>query len=241
MTGESNWSLVIDLRGVPLLDPEEMGPAKLARKPATANGAPKVPKEPKAPKPRIVLDVYETPPLLALAIAERLRELGLSPARILEPSAASGNFVQAARATWPDARIAAVEARSECKDALTAAGAGEIAIGDFAELAKVCPKADLIIGNPPFKLAEDHLRLALELLHPCGRLAFLLRLAFLASARRQGIFEAGELHYLAPIVPRPSFTIDAKHDYAEYALFVFERGFKGPRAEILPALVWSKP
>lgn len=58
---------------------------------------------------RVPLDAYETPLDLCHAICRWLKNKGVEPDRILEPQAAHGNFVMAARATWPKAYIVANE------------------------------------------------------------------------------------------------------------------------------------
>lgn len=58
---------------------------------------------------RVPLDAYETPLDLCHAICRWLKNKGVEPDRILEPQAAHGNFVMAARYTWPKAYIVANE------------------------------------------------------------------------------------------------------------------------------------
>lgn len=60
--------------------------------------------------------------------------------------------------------------------------------GDFSLFENV--SFDLIIGNPPFKQAEEFVRIALHRLTPRGRLVFLLPLDFLGSQKRaKGLFK----------------------------------------------------
>lgn len=54
-------------------------------------------------------DAYNTPFDCALAICRWLKEKGIDPERVLEPSAGHGDFVRAVRETWPQAFIVANE------------------------------------------------------------------------------------------------------------------------------------
>jgi SAM-dependent methyltransferase len=184
---------------------------------------------------RIVSDAYFTPEPLALAITERLADLGVRPARILEPSSGGGAFVRAARTTWSPARIVAVDIHESCR--LFAPGA-EFRCGDF--LAQTDPEGfDLVLGNPPFCDAQAHVEHARRMLRSGGIVAFLLRLSFLGSADRKELC-AGPGRYVAQIVPRPSFTSDGATDSSEYALFMWRPGVEFP-SQLGEPLTWAKP
>lgn len=117
----------------------------------------------------------------------------------------------------------------------------------------------LIVGNPPYKDAEAHVRAAIQhMLWKFGtweeveaqtergvqrvrrpvfgsamgvvagsgvvtswRVAFVLRLSFLASAKRRGLFEQYPPEAVWVIPERPSFTGDGEVDSTDYALFVW--------------------
>lgn len=117
----------------------------------------------------------------------------------------------------------------------------------------------LIVGNPPYKDAEAHVRAAIQhMLWKFGtweeveaqtergvqrvrrpvfgsamgvvagsgvvtswRVAFVLRLGFLASAKRRGLFEQYPPEAVWVIPERPSFTGDGEVDSTDYALFVW--------------------
>lgn len=192
---------------------------------------------------RLDADSYPTPDALCRAICLRLSTLVGQPRRVVEPSAGSGAFVRAARAQWPSADLTAVEVRHECELPCLRSGASTFASGDWcawaSRVAEGPWRADLIIGNPPYSLALPHVQAALSVLEPGGHLAFLLRLSFLASAKRaDALWSKPGLRYLAPITPRPSFT-GGGSDNSEYALFVWRRGWQA-MAEILPPLAWTR-
>jgi hypothetical protein len=87
---------------------------------------------------------------------------------------------------------------------------------------------DLIIGNPPFGLAEEFVRYSLSLLDKNGWLVFLLRLAFLEGQDRgRGLWSEFPLHTCGVYSPRPSFTGDGKTDATAYAAYVWQKGFAG--------------
>jgi hypothetical protein len=195
---------------------------------------------------RAPLDFYATPDPLALAICERLR-LRLTdvpnPRYVVEPSAGTGAFVRAIRKTWPDADIIGIEANPLMRPALMAAGTDATLIGDwptYAEtLAEATAPVDLILGNPPYRQAQEHIEAGLRWLAPGGRLAFLLRLNFLGSSARVDFWRRGELESVSTIAPRPSFTGDGKTDGTEYALFVWRKGHVD-RPVLGEPLTWEK-
>lgn len=189
-------------------------------------------------EPRRAADAYYTPDPLALAICRRLRaEIG-PVGRIVEPSAGAGAFVRAARATWPDASIRAIEPNGGAAAAsrLADAGADEVATMRWEDPrvlgAPVGPvhlpwTPGLILGNPPFLLAEEHIRIALRLLPEGGHLAFLLRASMLATrARVAGLWRELPPRYVWHVAPRPSFT-QGGTDGAEYAVVVWRKGWSG--------------
>jgi hypothetical protein len=125
----------------------------------------------------------------------------------------------------------------------------ELHVGDFLGYQR--QGFGLVIGNPPFKVAEEHVLHSLELLKPGGYLAFLLRLGFLGSFRRAvGLWSRPGLLHVAPIAPRPSFYSKARlrkterrsgsNDKSEYALFLWRAGYAG-FVELGEPIVWRLP
>jgi hypothetical protein len=196
---------------------------------------------------RAPLDFYATPDPLALAICERLR-LRLAdvpaPRYVVEPSAGTGAFVRAIRKTWPAARVRAVEVDPALALPLSIADADIVYTADWPQHAADAvdggaPPPDLILGNPPYRQAQEHIEAGLRWLAPGGRLAFLLRLNFLGSAARVDFWRRGELESVSTIAPRPSFTGDGKTDGTEYALFVWRKGHID-RPVLGEPLTWEK-
>ena len=65
---------------------------------------------------------------------------------------------------------------------------------------------DIVCGNPPFSLAEAHLRLLFKMLRPKGVVGFLLRLGFLSSKGRAKFFAAYPPKHVFVLSSRPSFV-----------------------------------
>lgn len=209
----------------------------------------------KAPEDRQGADFYPTPDLLALACCKAVREIVPKPGIILEPSAGSGAFVRAARQVWggrDDAIIHAVELRVEERDGLLdCTDAADIVstcsledfLKDMPSEAAVFNQKVLVVGNPPYSLAQEHIMLLLDNLRPGSTIAFLLKLGFLGTKTRADcLWKVGQCKYVWPILGRPSFVKSdrASSDVNEYALFVWEVGYTGPTIVKFPHIRWKK-
>ncbi len=190
--------------------------------------------------PRLADDTYYTPQPLADAVCRCLAPALVEPRLILEPSAGEGAFVRAARAGWPGAKIAALDVRPECGTPCARAGAMSYRTESFLDLdAERLARFDLVLGNPPYSLAEAFVRHAVGNVHPGASVAFLLRLSFLGSrGRLTGLFREYPLRYLLPVVGRPSFTPDGRTDASEYGVFVWTREWFD-HAQILDPVEWK--
>lgn len=180
-------------------------------------------------------DRYLTPDALASAIVARTALRGLLRGVVVEPSCGDGAFLRAVsevRAA-PVTNILGVDIDP---------GAGAIAWRD-GERAPEDPTraiveddwmrlrwdADLVVMNPPYCDAEDHIRHALE---QSRAVVALVRQSFLASGER--VIRGWSKHHASPlwrqhqpayvdlVAPRPSFTGGAT-DGAEYALVTWTR------------------
>ena len=184
---------------------------------------------------RIALDAYYTKDEVARAIVERVSLMGVNskiedsfagragrvvceqfkPRTILEPSVGGGAFVRACREVWPD-----IQEIHGCDVDGGAAGLDDCRryyVGDFIESESWC-KYDLIIGNPPYRHAEEHIRHALTLLAPGGVCAMLLRVGFMGSKKRRAFFADYPVRRMDVLRPRPSFT-NGGTDSSEYGVF----------------------
>lgn len=84
---------------------------------------------------------------------------------------------------------------------------------------------DLIMGNPPYKYAEEFVRKSWDLLDDDGYIVFLLRLAFLEGQRRHSNFYTkGFKPDRVLVLPRrPSFTGNRKTDATAYAIYIWKK------------------
>lgn len=151
------------------------------------------------------------------------------PRRVLDPGAGSGNWGKIARELWPITNITGCEIRP---DAPRPAAYDTWLVGDFVSIYQgMFPAFDLVMGNPPFKPAEEFVRVAWELLHPDGYLIFLLRLSFLeGQGRRDGLFAELPPKAIWVCSKRPSFTEDGKTNATAFAAFVWQKGWSGDTA-----------
>lgn len=153
-------------------------------------------------------DYYPTPDELALRIVERVAagRWGVLPCVVLEPSAGSGAFVRAIKSSIPMAAITAIEPSERADHVMDIADVHRCSLESYAEQhGKGFDLFDLIIGNPPYSLAEEHVRLCLNMLAPGGSLVFLLRLAFLESQKRKALFSEFPPARVITLSERPSF------------------------------------
>jgi hypothetical protein len=115
-------------------------------------------------------------------------------------------------------------------------GYGETGI-DF--LMEYQPRAANVVTNPPFKLASQFVRQALQL--TTGKVAMLLKVGFLEGVNRSDLFDSAPLARVWVYRGRQSFLkngIDAtnmngKGGMIAYAWFVWEHGYTGK-----PTLGW---
>lgn len=173
-----------------------------------------------APKRR-EFDLYPTPPDHARA-ALKLVSLA-RPRSILDPGAGAGVWGEHARHLWPAAWIEGVEIR----DAPHPPAYSAWHTADF--MAWDAPRRyDMVIGNPPYALAEPMVRKCLDLLEPGGFLVFLLRLAFLeGQARAVGLWRECPPKWVAVCDKRPSFTGDGNTNATAFMFVIWRKGWQG--------------
>lgn len=170
---------------------------------------------------RKAYDFYATPIECVNAILDALPPFG-NDLFILEPSAGNGNVIKALRDRNIDAvDIEAIEIREDERENLEKL-ADTVTIGDFLQIETEYREYDVIIGNPPYSMAQEFIDKCLDLLAPGGKLIFLLRTNFLESDKRfkwwQDKIPAG----LYTLHKRPSFTGKGT-DATSYSWFVWER------------------
>jgi hypothetical protein len=205
-------------------------------------------------KPRDPTDHYPTPYKLARAACgivpaptiDAGRVMARQGLRVVDIGAGSGPWGRAVRDRFGAAvdELVGVDLRPDlyappcydrwiCQDAQTLSSA-QVGV------------VDVVIGNPPYNIAESLVRVGLSLLRPGGYLCFLLRTEFLASRLRgqkdynkpmfrtgrpptvQALFHEFPLYQHHTCIQRPSYTGDGHTDAMEYAIFLWKRGYVGP-------------
>lgn len=183
---------------------------------------------------RRALDAYYTPDDVALACVDALAPLVSWGASICEPSVGGGAFVRALRAWSVGSTIHGVDVDP---------AAPGLALCDSHTVRDFCDAwpldQDWVVGNPPYKQAEEHVHHALKVARV--GVAMLLRLCFLAGQGRYfRLWHAGSvpLHSVHILAARPSFT-GSGTDATDYALFVWVR--ETPYTPRLPVVRWIAP
>ena len=160
--------------------------------------------------PRDPLDRYYTPPALAQQL---VATLGILPGDVvLDPSAGGGAFLQCLDPALHTLHAVDIDPHAPVFDQQVHGALCD----DFL---RYTGGADWIIGNPPYKHAESHLRHALGLARVgC---AFLFRLSFLESRKRAALWKEHPPTVVHVLTRRPSFTADGRTDSAAYAWYVW--------------------
>ena len=258
MKTEGSFSIEVPLNGAPRGKTTPIFAKK--EKPKKEKASPTRKKAPgEVSGTRRELDAYDTPPEVAYACVQWCAgHLSLPEAPlVLDPTAGGGPFAAAARSIWPSSRVVAVDIRDVCKASCEASGA-TFACADALTLAPATIKrADLIVTNPPFKLADDLVWHLWAHMKDGASLAFLLAVTFLGSSERwqlgeltvyperaadsPGLFKRAPLIYCVPIVPRPSF-MGSKSPKFEAALFCWVKGDFSPHGAFIPRdpIRWAK-
>jgi hypothetical protein len=141
---------------------------------------------------------------------------------ILEPAAGAGHMVDVLKECYPKAKIVARDVEPhrddiEQRDFLTLAYRGKSRM------------PQLIITNPPFRLAEQFLRQAMREVEPGGDVVFLLRAAFLETKRRENLLAEFPPTLVYFLRKRPQFTgpnPGKGNDSSMYAWIVWRDGYR---------------
>lgn len=182
---------------------------------------------------RRALDAYYTPDDVALACVDALAPLVARGASICEPSVGGGAFVRALRARGVGGAVDGVDLDP------AAPGLALCRHATVADFRQTYPDADWVIGNPPYREAEEHVLHALKIARV--GVALLLRLGFLAGQGRYFRLWSGgpvPLRSVHVLAARPSFT-EGGTDSTDYALFVWTRDV--PYVPRLPVVRWVAP
>ena len=175
-------------------------------------------------------DVYPTPYDLCDVVVSTIIPMDLNPAYVLDPGAGDGVWGKAVRSYYKNAEITGVEIRKVAQPKSYDVWYNS----DYLNHPDILFDGyDLIIGNPPFNIAEKFVHHSLENLHPGGYVIFLLRLAFLESKKRyETLYASWNNGWTTPkevyvSTRRVSFTGNQKSDDTPYGIFVWQNGWKG--------------
>lgn len=191
-------------------------------------------------------DNYPTPQPLADAIAKFCFELFPHKQIIVEPSCGAGNFVRAAKQHWPAASMLGVD----LVDYSTSMAQIPCAFvqADFTQYVKALGENwlnenTLVITNPPYSddLPQRFVEAVSQNAKPGCHIALLLRQAFLGGINRAVNFkERSSLFVKRDIAGRPKFNPNDKaQDHSEYAVFIYQVGYKGHYTGWEHPLLWK--
>lgn len=170
-------------------------------------------------------DYYATTPALAKLICETLRKDIKEPRFILEPGCGAGSFMEAIRSVWPAAALHGVEIHQDLASYAQDHGF-DVELADL--LRSTLDKYDLVIGNPPFRYADELVPILLRRLEPGGVLALVLRLNYLAGQERYGrLWRESPPARIYALPARPGFTPDGKTDATDYCVVAWVEGYIG--------------
>jgi len=186
-------------------------------------------------RPRSRDDFYPTPVELcraALSLVSQTKEQrkyltitqNFTYRTILDPGCGIGVWGKAASELWPNAYLEGVDIRGVL-DEEAQNTYDNFVFCDFKIYPGWLGSYELIMGNPPFSLAEDFVRKGWELLAERGVMLYLLRLAFLEGQdRAENLWKELPPSSVQVLGRRPSFTGDRKTDATAYAIFIWSKG-----------------
>lgn len=181
---------------------------------------------------REALDRYYTPDACALACVRALPGNRSWPRLIVEPSVGAGSFARAARQEYLDPWILGVDLDP---DATGFGACNERIVGDWLQTPRHVFEryaTVLVVGNPPYSMAEEHIRFAIDATGNRGMVGMLLRLNFLGGQKRYASFWRNNPPNIVHVLSRrPSFT-GGGSDATEYAFFVWDRAVPASRTEL---------
>lgn len=188
-------------------------------------------------RPREESDHYPTPKELIKASLDKM-PLSYEPEWVLDPGAGAGIYGECIVEKWPHAKVVGIEIDDSFPKHPAYYDWIRMDFRHFQMQSHYKPGMfDYSIGNPPYgqvngikdrKLAEKIIQIAWHYIRPEGRIDYLLRLGFLAGQHRvRDFYPKYPLKDVYALSRRPSFTGNQKTDAHEYAIFSWEKGYKG--------------
>lgn len=179
------------------------------------------------PEGRDPLDRDYTPDNLAARLASLL-PWDRTIQRVLEPGAGGGAWLRAIPQHLSRS-VTALDIDPGCASVQT----GKAECADFMAWSQSMQHSlyypgmwryDRVIGNPPYSAALEHVERSLAI---SRQVAFLLRLAFLASGERAPFWDAHPCRKVWALSHRPSFRGGPVGQY-DYAFFWWDQSYEGP-------------
>lgn len=141
-------------------------------------------------------DFYATPFHTTKSLLSNFK---LEPKSILEPSSGQGHIVEVLKEYFPKAEIEATDLidRGYCESGVN------FLTKDYGDL-----KYDLVITNPPFKIAQEFVEKALSISN--DKVIMLLKIQFLESEGRKEFLENSPLKYIYIFSDRQSTMLNGE-------------------------------
>ena len=167
--------------------------------------------------PRSPTDFYPTP---AWAVQRFLEVSNLPGGCWLDPCAGKGDLVKASNEIRTDITWKVNEPQENNLMELRKLGLHTTATDYLIFKPSEFKDVNVIITNPPFKIAMDCIKKSFEF--NASHVVFLLRLNFLAS-RGRAVFMSENTPDVYVLSSRPSFANNGKTDSIDYAWFVWDK------------------
>lgn len=178
------------------------------------------------PKPKNEREFFPTPEgvvtLLVDVAHDRFEPDSARRPRVLEPSAGNGAIVKEIVKTtnW---QVTAVEPHNHQPGEVT----GDVTWHKETIEEHQGDGFDLVLMNPPFSKAQEHITTCLQKVRPGGLLVSLVPLAFVHTQKRAMWYRRTPPNEVICISPRPSFSGDGGTGKTEYVLICWTKGHKG--------------
>lgn len=170
---------------------------------------------------RRAYDFYPTPRPFVEAVLQHVTFPAVP--KVLDPGAGEGVWGQVLKAYYPKAHVTGVELR----DIPPAKDYDQWIQADFLSLNPE-PLYHLVIGNPPYKIANQVVKRGLEFLRPDGQMVLLLRLAYLEGVHRgKTLYQQNPPFKVLVSSKRISFYGNGKTNTIAYAIFHWIKGYQG--------------
>ena len=180
---------------------------------------------------------FYTPPALALACVSRLKADGLlsfpvvggTSYRAIDPCAGAGAWIRAMQAIGiSDRCIVANDLDAEAMQKIDYLPSSNVWVLDALTLDGGW---DLVVGNPPFNTADEHILAGLEMRRPdTGILGLILRDGFFAVKKRMGFWLEHRPTKVYLLAPRPPFRSGRGNtDSATYVFVVWSCAWEAAR------------